>query len=100
MSTTVPEDHQGHDVVEVVVRTPAGASQPFTFDRHELAANAVATSIDYFVKKHEIEPGDYALELVREGHGTPIPDTARLSDYDIRDKDQLHLIAERPQVDG
>lgn len=99
MSST-PEGHPGHDVVEVVVRTPAGASQLFNFGRHELAANAVAKSIDYFVTKHEIEPGDYALELVREGQVTPIPDTARFSDFDIRDKDQLHLITERPQVDG
>ena len=100
MSTTVPEDRQGHEPIKVVVRTPAGASRLFTFDRHELGANAVATSIDYFVAKHEIEPGDYGLELVREGQATPIPDTARLSDFDIRDEDQLHLITERPQVDG
>jgi hypothetical protein len=40
------------------------------------------------------------LELVRDGVSTPIADTARLGDYDLRDGDQLHLIPAKPQVDG
>jgi hypothetical protein len=93
------EHHHDHDV-EVTVRTPAGASHPFRFELDELAARAAATAIGYFIEKHEIEPGDYALELIRDGQPTPIADTSRLGDYGLRDGDQLHLITAKPQVDG
>jgi len=93
------EPGRDHDV-EVIVRTPAGADHPFRFKLDELGARAAATAIDYFVEKHEIEAGDYALELIRDGQPTPIADTARLGDYGLRDGDQLHLITVKPQVDG
>jgi hypothetical protein len=89
-----------HHSVNVVVRTPAGASHDFTFQLDELGATAAAKAIEYFVKHEEIEAGDYVLELVRDGKPTPIADTARLSDYDIHDGDELHLITAKPQVDG
>lgn len=93
-------DVAGHHTVDVVVRTPAGASHDFTFRLDELGATAAAKAIEHFVKHEEIEAGDYVLELVRDGVPTPIADTARLSDYGLRDGDQLHLIAAKPQVDG
>ena len=95
-----PEPGQDHDDVALIVRSPAGASHPFRFELDEFAAHAAATAIAYFVEKNEIEPGDYALELIRDGEPTPIADTSRLSDYDLRNGDQLHLITAKPQVDG
>ena len=99
-NVTQSEMHpQGH-AVEVIVRSPAGTPHPFNFRLHELGAEATAKAIAYFVGKQEIEPGDYALELVRDGVANPIADTARLSDYDLHDGDELRLIPEKPQVDG
>jgi uncharacterized ubiquitin-like protein YukD len=92
--------HQPDDDVELIVRSPAGASHPFRFELDEFAAQAAATAIAYFVERREIEPGDYALELIRDDKATPIADTSRLGDYDLHDGDQLHLITAKPQVDG
>ena len=99
-NVTQSEMHHHEHAVEVIVRSPAGTPHPFSFGLDELGAQAAATAIAYFVGKHEIEPGDYALELVRDGVATPIADTARLSDYDLHNGDELRLIPEQPQVDG
>lgn len=99
-NVTQSEMHHHEHAVEVIVRSPAGTPHPFSFGLDELGAQAAATAIAHFVGKHEIEPGDYALELVRDGVATPIADTARLSDYDLHDGDELRLIPEQPQVDG
>ena len=99
-SVTQEETHRHERAVEVIVRSPAGTPHQFRFGLGELWAQAAAAAISYFVDKQEIEPGDYALEVVRDGVATPIADTARLGDYELRDGDELHLVAEKPQVDG
>jgi hypothetical protein len=54
MSAPDVADHAKH-AVNVVVRTPAGASHDFTFQLDELGAIAAARAIEYFVK-HETLP--------------------------------------------
>jgi hypothetical protein len=101
MSTSVHQEGLAHKGdVEVTVRTPAGASHRFRLGLNELVIRALATAVAYFVEKGEIEAGDYALELIRNGQPTALADTGRLGDYGLRDDDQLHLISEKPQVDG
>jgi len=99
---TVPDaGHEHHDEkIHVTVRTPAGASHGFDFDRHELGVAAVATAVEHFVKGHELAPDDYGLAIVRDGTATDILDTNELCAYDIVDGDVLHLVVEKPQVDG
>ena len=86
--------------VEVTVRTPAGASAEFKFRLAELTIEATSRAIEHFVAKRELEAGDYGLELIRGGGATPMLDTNELRDYGLRDGDVLHLIPEKPQVDG
>lgn len=92
--------HTADGNVRVVVRTPAGASHDFNFQGRELVAEAAAKAIEYFVGQNLLEPGDYGLELVRDGQSTDMLDTNTLADYGVRDGDTLHLIPEKPQVDG
>jgi hypothetical protein len=96
----ISEEERRHEAVDVTVRSPAGHSHEFRFRLDEFGAEAAATAIAYFVERKEIEPGDYVLELLRDGVKTPISDTARLRDYDLHNGDELHLITAKPQVDG
>lgn len=86
--------------VKVIVRTPAGASHDFNFKERELVAEAAAKAIEYFVGQNLLESGDYGIELVRDGQSTDMLDTNTLADYGVRSGDTLHLIPEKPQVDG
>lgn len=95
--------HEGehhHEEVRVTVSTPAGITHPLVFKKSELVAEATAAAIKYFVDQNELAPDDYGLALVRNGTAEDLTDTARLEDYAIVSGDKLHLIVERPQVDG
>ncbi len=100
--TTAPDSSSGHghDHVRVTVRTPAGASHTFTFENNELVVSATATAVEHFVKAHELASDDYGLALIRAGEPVPMLDTDELRAYDVVDGDVLHLIVEKPQVDG
>ena len=91
---------EGSRKLRVTVRTPAGVPHDFDFREEELVAEAAAKAIAHFVDKHELESGDYGLELVRDGTATDLLDTNTLRDYEVKDGDVLHLIPEKPQVDG
>jgi len=86
--------------VHVTVRTPAGASGEFDFEVDELVISAVNTAVERFVSERKLAAGDYGLALVRGGETTDLTDTNKLEDYGIVDRDVLHLINEKPQVDG
>jgi hypothetical protein len=101
MSTAPTEDlDDRREIIEVTVRTPAGASHPFRFNLHELVAEVVGTVIEFFIERNELAPGDYGLAVVRGGQAEPMSDTSRLAEYHITDEDVLVLIPEAPQVDG
>jgi hypothetical protein len=102
--------------VHVTVRTPAGAAGEFDYQGDELVISAVNTAVEYFVTRaqptsrpparsapsieRQLAPGDYGMTVVRHGESTDMTDTSKLDDYGIVDGDELHLINEKPQVDG
>lgn len=91
---------EGHEHVEVLVRTPAGATHRFRLRLDELVAEVVSVVIRYFVERNELAAGDYALAVIRGGQAEPMNDTSRLEEYGITDADVLQLVPEAPQVDG
>ncbi len=96
--TEGPADHR--ELIEVTVRTPAGASCHFDLHLDELVAEVIATAIKFFVKRNELATGDYGLAVIREGQAEPMADTSRLAEHQVTRDDVLVLIPEAPQVDG
>jgi hypothetical protein len=78
--TTAPDSSPGHehDHVRVTVRTPAGASHTFTFEKNELVVSATATAVEHFVKARELASDDYGHALIRAGEAVPMLDTDEL----------------------
>jgi hypothetical protein len=89
-----------HEHIRVTVRTPSGASHEFSFRPAELVVAATATAVEHFVKAKELAPDDYGLALVRSGTAVALLDTNELRSDAIVDGDVLHLVIEKPQVDG
>jgi hypothetical protein len=101
MSSAAVEHHDDeHKHLEVLVRTPAGASHRFPLHLEELVARVVSVTIAYFVDRNELASGDYGLAVIRDGQAEPMADTSRLAEYHITDQDVLVLVPEAPQVDG
>lgn len=90
--------YEGH--VTVNVRTPAGITHEFRLADEEFVASAMAEAVEYFVDKRELAPGDYGLAVVKDGQIEPLLDTARVGDYHLAPRAELHLVNEAPQVDG
>lgn len=96
-----PKAREGKDnQVAITVRTPAGAPHEFLVKLHERVDKLAREAIDYFVSETLLEPGPYALALVRNGAATNLEDNKRFEDYGIEGGDVLHLIPKKPQVDG
>lgn len=86
--------------LDVTVRTPAGATAPFSFKDNTKVAKAIRVAVGFFVGRGELTDGDYGLALARQGTATELADDSRLDDDGVVDGDVLHLINRAPQVDG
>lgn len=100
MSNGPKQTEEKNKKVAVTVRTPAGAPHDFVVELHERIDKLSREAIAYFVGETLLEPGPYALALVRNGAATNLEDNKRLEDYGIEAGDVLHLIPKKPQVDG
>jgi hypothetical protein len=93
-----PEDEPSP--IEVTIRTPAGASHQFNLRPDELVVTATASAVEHFVKAKELAPDDYGLALIRSGEAEAMLDTSEIRAYSVVAGDVLHLVVEKPQVDG
>ena len=57
-------------------------------------------AIDHFVDLKAMQPGDYALALVRDNSADPLIDSLSLEDAGVTDGAVLALMVRGPQVDG
>jgi len=89
-----------NECIGVTVRTPAGAGSAFGVERQETSGGLVERSVDWFVRRGQLEPGPFRLGLLR---GATIVDLAAdegLAGAGVEEGDVLHLLTREPQVDG
>ncbi|SCL36364.1 hypothetical protein GA0070624_5533 [Micromonospora rhizosphaerae] len=114
-STTVTEidlievdETVGHDERErrrarsytVEVRTPAGFEALFRVHPDELVEKLATQAERHFVNKGELAPGNYRLELLKDGTTVPLTPSATLRDSGVTAGAVCALVVADPQVDG
>lgn len=57
-------------------------------------------AIDHFVDSNVMQPGDYALAIVRENNADPLIHSQSLEEAGVIDGAVLALMVRGPQVDG
>lgn len=87
-------------LISVTVRSPQGASLTLKVNVEEKVGTVDKKAVDDFVKEKLMQPGDYALVLVRGAQSTEMADDQPLEKYGVVNGDVLHLVPRKPQVDG
>lgn len=84
----------------VEVRTPAGFEALFRVHPDELVEKLAKHAERYFVNKGELAPGNYRLELLKDGTAVPLTPSATLRDSGVTAGAVCALVVADPQVDG
>jgi hypothetical protein len=84
----------------VEVRTPAGFEARFRVHPGELVETLATHAEQFFVNKGELAPGNYRLELLRDGTTVPLTPSATLHDAGVTAGAVCALVVADPQVDG
>lgn len=94
-----PVEHPEHPF-PVQVRTLAGHRLEENVAGTELIAALTTAAVNEFVRRHQLEAGDYALTLPRLGSTSALDPTATLAEAGVQPHDELVLISRAPHVDG
>lgn len=94
-----PAEHPLHPFL-VQVRTLAGHRLAEHVTGAELVAALTTEAVSEFVRRHQLEAGDYALTLPRLGSTSALDPTATLAEAGVQPHDELVLISRAPHVDG
>lgn len=100
MATSDDQTQDHRERLEMLVRSPSGASHRFPVASDELTVQVIASAIEHFVDHNQLAAGDYALAVVRDGQAVPVPDTTRVAELHATEEDVFVLVPEAPQVDG
>ncbi|WP_298800777.1 hypothetical protein [Pseudonocardia sp. 73-21] len=84
----------------VTIRTLAGHSTHERVHAADTVAALTTRAVSYFVARHELTVGDYALTVARLGTTANLDPTGTLAEVGVRAGDVLVLINRAPQVDG
>jgi len=94
----------GHDErrrsYTVEVRTPAGFESLFRVHADQQVEKLATKAERHFVNQGELAPGNYRLELVKDGTAVLLTPAATLGDSGVRAGAVCPLVVADPQVDG
>jgi len=89
-----------NECIGVTVRTPAGASSAFGVERQETSGRLAERTVDWFVRRGQLEPGTFRLGLLRGATIVDLSAADGLAGAGVEEGDVLHLLTSEPQVDG